>query len=68
MGASANGQVGGVSMLRALWFDPRAFNFLIMTLYACSALRWACAGKWCDAAYWVSALSITAVVTFGYRH
>lgn len=57
-----------MTWLRALWLDPRAFNFLIMTLYACSALRWACAGKWWDAAYWLSALSITAVVTFGYRH
>lgn len=48
--------------------DPRLFNFIIMALYAFSSLRWSIAGKWVDAAYWVSALGITATVTFGYRH
>lgn len=51
-----------------LWTDPRAFNFLIMALYAASAIRWASAGKWADACYWLSALAITATVTFGYKH
>ncbi len=57
-----------LAWLRALWLDPRAFNFLIMVLYALSALRWGVAGKWADACYWASALAITATVTFGYRH
>jgi hypothetical protein len=48
--------------------DPRAFNFLIMTLYALSAIRWGVAGKWADMCYWLSALAITLTVTFGYRH
>lgn len=48
--------------------DPRAFNFLIMALYACASIRWACAGKWADMCYWLSALAITATVTFGYKH
>lgn len=48
--------------------DPRLFNFVIMTLYAFSAIRWALAGKWADAAYWGSALCITATVTWGYKH
>ncbi len=48
--------------------DPRLFNFIIMTLYALSAVRWACAGRWVDVFYWLGALWITAVVTFGYKH
>lgn len=48
--------------------DPRAFNFLIMALYAASAVRWAYAGRWADMCYWLSALAITATVTFGYKH
>jgi hypothetical protein len=48
--------------------DPRLFNFVIMTLYACSSLRWAISGRWADCCYWVSALAITATVTFGYKH
>jgi len=51
-----------------LFADPRAFNFLIMGLYAASAIRWAIAGKWADCCYWLSALAITATVTFGYKH
>lgn len=48
--------------------DPRAFNFLIMALYALSAIRWGFALKIADACYWLSALAITATVTFGYKH
>lgn len=48
--------------------DPRIMNFVIMALYAFSAIRWACAGKWADMCYWLSALAITATVTFGYKH
>ena len=48
--------------------DPRLFNFLIMGLYALNVVRWAWAGNWADALYWLSALGITATVTFGYPH
>jgi hypothetical protein len=47
--------------------DPRIFNFVIMTLYALSALRWFVAGKYADGFYWCSALAITLTVTFGYK-
>ena len=47
--------------------DPRLFNFVIMALYALSAARWAIAGRWADTCYWLSALAITATVTFGYE-
>lgn len=48
--------------------DPRLFNFVIMLLYALNAGRWAYQGSWADVCYWVSALGITATVTFGYSH
>ena len=48
--------------------EPRVFNFVIMVLYALNAARWALAGKPADVCYWLSALGITATVTFGYRH
>lgn len=50
------------------FFDPKLFNFIIMGLYALSAIRWACAGRYADMCYWLSALAITATVTFGYKH
>lgn len=49
-------------------FDPKIFNYLIMCLYALNACRWAFDGKWADMCYWLSALAITATVTFGYHH
>ena len=48
--------------------DPRLFNFVILTLYALNAVRWACFGKWADVCYWASAFAITATVTWGYKH
>jgi hypothetical protein len=48
--------------------DPRFFNFLIMSLYALSAARWAYEKRWADMCYWLSALAITLTVTFGYKH
>lgn len=48
--------------------DPRAFNFLIMALYFLNACRWFAAGSIADCCYWLSALAITATVTFGYAH
>ncbi len=54
--------------MKTLLLDPRIFNFVIMGLYALNAGRWAFAGKWADVCYWLSALGITATVTFGYKH
>lgn len=48
--------------------DPRLFNFIIMALYAGTAGWWALHGKWADTCYWLSALAITATITFGYKH
>ena len=48
--------------------DPRIFNFIIMTLYTLNAGRWAWHGNWADVCYWLSALAITATVTWGYKH
>lgn len=50
------------------FFNPALFNYVIMSLYALSAARWAFAGKYADMFYWLSALAITATVTFGYKH
>jgi hypothetical protein len=52
----------------ALLLDPRIFNYAIMALYFLNSVRWAFAGSWADVCYWLSALAITATVTFGYRH
>jgi hypothetical protein len=49
-------------------FDPKVFNYVILTLYALNAVRWAFAGKIADVCYWVSAAAITATVTFLYKH
>lgn len=54
-------------MLKALLSDPRLINYVIMALYAFSAIRWGCARKWVDVCYWLSALAITCTVTFGYK-
>jgi hypothetical protein len=57
----------GELVVQAL-FEPRIFNFVIMGLYLLNAARWAYEGKWADMCYWLSALAITATVTFGYAH
>jgi len=51
-----------------LLHDPRLFNYVIMVLYALNTVRWAFAKSPADVCYWLSALAITATVTFGYRH
>lgn len=48
--------------------NPALFNYIIMGLYTLSAIRWAVAGRYADMCYWLSALAITATVTFGYKH
>ncbi len=52
----------------SLLFDPKIFNYIIMTLYILNAGRWAVHGGWADMFYWLSAFAITATVTFGYKH
>lgn len=54
--------------MRAFLADPRVFNYTIMVLYFVNACRWAAAGKIADVCYWLSALAITATVTFLYKH
>lgn len=54
---------------RMQWiWDPKIFNYVIMYLYLTNAGRWAYEGKWADMCYWLSALAITATVTWGYSH
>lgn len=48
--------------------DPKVFNYVIMILYALNVARWGYAGKIADVCYWLSAFSITATVTFLYKH
>lgn len=48
--------------------DPKVFNYVIMGLYATNALRWLWHGNPADTCYWLSALAITATVTWGYAH
>lgn len=47
--------------------DPKLFNYVIMTLYGTNALWWLWHGSRVDCCYWLSALAITATVTFGYQ-
>lgn len=47
--------------------DPRLFNFAIMTLYGLAVVRWSVAGKWWDAFYWLAALQLVAVITWGLK-
>ena len=46
--------------------DPKIFNYVIMSLYALNAARWAVSGSWADTVYWAGALWITCAVTWGY--
>jgi hypothetical protein len=54
--------------LKAILFDPKIFNYVIMVMYLLNAGRWAFAGKIGDVCYWLSACAITASVTFLYNH
>jgi hypothetical protein len=54
--------------MRALLTDPKLFNYVIMVLYALNAGRWAYQRNVADCCYWLSALAITATVTFLYPH
>lgn len=46
-------------------FDPRLFNFVIMTLYLVNTVWWAYHRNWPQALYWFAAFQITAAVTWG---
>jgi len=48
-------------------FDPKLFNYLIMSLYLVNSIQWFFRGNHADGCYWLSALAITATVTFGYQ-
>ncbi len=54
--------------VRKILLDPKFFNYVIISLYALSALRWGYEKRWADMCYWLSALAITLTVTFGYKH
>ena len=63
-----NGLLGRKLGMTRIFTDPRLFSYLIMALYLLNAGRWAYERKWPDVCYWLSALAITATVTFGYKH
>ncbi len=48
-------------------FEPRLFNYIIMTLYFINAGWWLYHRSYADVCYWLSACAITATVTFGYN-
>ena len=52
----------------SILLDPRLFNFVIMTLYGLNIARWAFAGNFWAATYWMAALLITICATFGRLH
>lgn len=58
--------------MRNLLLDPWLFNYVICTLYAVNATQFIIRAAWnldwvlfCNGLYWLAALSITAVVTWG---
>lgn len=53
-------------MSAPFFIDPKTFNYIIMSLYVINTAWWAWHKSWGDAWYWLSALSITAAVTWGY--
>lgn len=51
-----------------LLLDPRIFNCIILVLYGLNVVRWAFAKSVADVCYWLSAMAITATITFLYKH
>ncbi len=49
-------------------FNPLVFNYVIMSLYAVNAIQFFARRNAADGCYWLSALAITATVTFLYKH
>lgn len=58
---------GGRQVLANLLHDPRLFNYILMSLNIGGSIRFAFAGRWWDAMYWVSAFLLTFCVTFRYQ-
>ena len=52
------------SAVRSLLSDPRLFNYAVMALFACAAIRWAFARQWLDALYWSASVALTVAFTF----
>lgn len=59
--------------MRQLLLDPRLFNYVICALYTANALQYLARAAWdwdatmmWNGLYWVAALSITSVVTWGH--
>lgn len=48
-------------------FSPKIFNYIIMAMYFINAMWWLKNKSIADCCYWLSALAITATVTFGYQ-
>ena len=46
--------------------DPRLFNYVILILFTLATVRWAVAGAWWEALYWLGALILNAAVTWGF--
>jgi len=46
------------------WLEPPIFNYLIMVLYGVNVVHYLIFWRLDGAAYWVSALAITAAVTW----
>jgi len=51
-----------------LLLDPKIFNYAIMVMYGMNVIRWAIEMSVKDVCYWLSALAITATVTFLFEH
>ena len=54
--------------MKTLLLDPRIFNYICLVLYGLNVIRWAIERKPADVCYWLSAMAITATVTFLYKH
>lgn len=64
-----------VDIITQILNSPKLFNYIIMLMYMASAARWfyhyhvtSDSMSYAHACYWLSALAITAVVTFLYRN
>lgn len=53
-----------MSLICEFWKDPHAFQYIIIFLYLCNALRLGWEGRWAEVLYWLSAMSITISVTW----
>ena len=49
-----------------LIFDPKIFNYIILTLFLLASIRWAFAESWADCLYWFAAFQLNAAITWGF--